>query len=216
MRRCKFNSLLICVSRLAAYFQNYFSFGRLYIHQPGAADPIMSGSGKDAILNAAPDSVKDFHDKYIAPYAFSLILGLVLIVLWLWWSGRSSEHATMPTSTFYMQQQDTVPVGGSGGGAFPLIQARIDGIDAAVGLPEGMDGDAPGAVITSAVDPSSALMPGSPSWQVLNSPAYNCSGRDLTASMDYRGYQMANMKSEGATGSRGLDDATVRTIMNGG
>lgn len=166
----------------------------------------------DPVLAKLPDGVQDFFSTKVAPFYFTIMLVLVLILVWMWWKS-GSEHATMPTTTMYDVAQDSVNVGGSGGGAFPLIQAAISTNAAQISALEGMEGGAP-AVVTAAVDPNSSVMPGSPNWVILNNPGFGCASR-VPIGDDYRAYQQNNMRTENAVGGRGLDDPTAMRILNG-
>ncbi len=170
----------------------------------------------DVVYGVMPQTAKKAADDYILPYAFTIIVVLLLLVIYLWWTRGSVEnYGTMPTSTMRAIQQETVNVGGSIGGAGPIIAGDLQDLRNQI-IAESMDGGP--AVVTSAIDPSSSAMPGSPAWQVLNSPAFACNSRDLNASADYLAYQQAAARSaEGfASGvGAGLSDAEARKILTG-
>lgn len=173
-------------------------------------------NNKDVALAAMPQGVKKVADDYILPYAFTIIVVLLILVIYLWWTRGSVEnYGTMPTATMRAQQQDDTRVGSSLGGAGPIIAGDLQSLRNQI-VAESMDGGP--AVVTSAIDPSSSAMPGSPAWQVLNSPAFACNSRDLNASADYLAYQQAAARSaEGfASGvGGGLSDAEARQILTG-
>jgi hypothetical protein len=160
-----------------------------------------------------PTAVVEPANRYLGGSYLTVVIVLLILVIYLWWT-RRSEHNTMPTTTMRAQQQDTVHVSSGLGGAAQIIQGEIVDLRERVG--ESMAGGVP-AALTSAVDPMSAIMPGSPAWQVLNNPAMGCMNRDLEASADYQAYQLAaSRQKEGMDGvGGGVNDQALRQAMNG-
>lgn len=172
----------------------------------------MSGLDPKLINN----DVKKAVDGYLEGSYLTIVILLVILVIYLVWT-RRSEHNTMPTTTMRAQQQDTVHVSSGLGGAAQIIQSEIGDIRDRIG--ESMAGGVP-ATLTSAVDPMSAIMPGSPAWQVLNNPVMGCMNRDLEASADYQAYQLAaSRQKEGFTDGSGVgggvNDPALARAMNG-
>lgn len=171
----------------------------------------------DPLLSNTPKSFQDWFNGSILPYSFSIMVLLVIVLIYLIWTRRSESF--MPTATMMAQNQETVNVGGSVGGLTPQLNYVIGGLQSEVGALSGAEHMAGGVpAVTAVTDPASALMPGSPSWVVLNNPSFACNSRDLEASADYRAYQVANMgKAEGMTSgvSSGFSEEQARLAMQG-
>ena len=151
----------------------------------------MNGPITDPLESKAPAAVQKAYKENIAPYAFSILLVLILVILYMWWTRRSEGFN--PTQTMAATAMDQLYVGNTAPDTTRVNQWAAD-VNAAISGMEGMDGT---GVVTASTDPASALMPGSPSWVVLNNPSFACNGRDLTASADYRAYQQANIGGPG-------------------
>lgn len=167
----------------------------------------------DPVFGYAPAPVQNFYTGTVQPYGFSILLVFVLVILYMWWTRRSEGFN--PTQTMYATGNDQLYVGDTAPDT-TRVNAWAATINAAVndrGV-EGMDGN---GVVTATTDPASALMPGSPSWVVLNNPSFACNSRDLTASADYRAYQQANIggPGESMTVSGGFTEQQAVAAMSG-
>jgi hypothetical protein len=155
--------------------------------------------------------------------ALLLLVILVILVIWLWRpraEGVSTGRASvLSISTggqqVYNQEQDTVALGrGLGTGS-----VKTNGYEFAMnGAPSGQGammradaasfggGDIHG-ILSAKTDPSSSSFPGSPSWQVLNSPAFGCDSR-VAASDDAWAWQSGVARENASNAPRVLESAS--------
>lgn len=165
----------------------------------------------DPVFGYAPAPVQNFYTGTVQPYGFSILLVLVLVILYMWWTRRSEGFN--PTQTMAAVGQDQLYVGNTAPDT-ARVNAWAADVNSAISGLEGMEGT---GVVTASTDPASALMPGSPSWVVLNNPSFACNSRDLTASADYRAYQAANIggPGESMTVSGGFTEQQAVAAMSG-
>ena len=200
----------------------------------------MGHSGDGTPLSGyVPAPVLDFSRDYIQQYHLVVLLVLVILIVYVVWSmSRKAAESFMPTATMRAQQMDDAAqasghrdligraimtvgnapahapahayghesmAGGQGKGhGAAATDSGVAAIGALQGLPP----------VTSSTDPSSPLFPGSASWQVLHSPAFNCGGRDLQASSNAWGWMTKVAKGEAMT-SRPTDDSDFSKIAAG-
>lgn len=185
------------------------------------------GAG-DPLEGRVPDAVSDFSRKYIAGYHVVVLMILVIIVIYLLYrTFYAAAESFNPTATLRLVNQDQAYINAAaadntaraimamGRGAFEGMEGQGKGADmgqgkgvAAIGALQGVP------VVSAATDPSSPLMPGSAAWQVLNSPAFNCGGRDLQQSSN--AWSWMNRVAHGeAMSSKPQDDADFSKALAG-
>lgn len=201
--------------------------------------PEVGTSGDTTPLSGmVPKAVLKFSQDYIQANHVVVLLILVILITYIvftWW--RRAAESFMPTALMRAQVTDD---SAQASGHRDLIGRAIMNMGAGQGNGKGngyesMEGDnkgkghgvaAPAAsvatigalqgvpTVTSNTDPSSPLFPGSASWQVLQSPAFNCGGRDLQASSNAWGWMSKVAKGEAYT-AHPTDDADFSKIAAG-
>lgn len=192
--------------------------------------PYMGGQDPLEKSGVIPTAVSDFSRKWIAGYHVVVLMILVILVIYLLYrTFYAAAESFNPTATMRMvdQQQSYVDapaknltaqaIMAMGRGAFEGMDGEGNGKGATQGQGKGVAaiGALPGVpVVSAATDPSSPLMPGSAAWQVLNSPAFNCGGRDLQASSNAWGWMNRVAHGE-AMESKPKDDADFSKALAG-
>lgn len=169
----------------------------------------------------------DFSAKYIAANHALVLLILVIVVIYLlyrmFWAAAESFN---PTATMRAVSQEQAYVASPfsdltakaimGVARGPAYESMEGGKGAEQGQGKGVAaiGSLQGVpMVSAATDPSSPLMPGSASWQVLNSPAFNCGGRDLNASSNAWAWQ--NRVATGEAMSARPNESELTKVMAG-
>lgn len=150
------------------------------------------GSADKSGLSLGP-TLNQFAENYIAAYPNVILIVLTIIAVYFLYQllfAKKSETFS-PTATMYLvgDGQDQSAIAGADRWLGQRAFAKVMGGERMEGGVVEDDSEQtvvfnPHSAVQVSTDPSSPLFPGSASWQVLNSPDFNCGGRDLKASSD--------------------------------
>jgi hypothetical protein len=190
---------------------------------PGGQGPNAVESGLRGVVGEKVD--RTVRDLVVSNYMIVMLVLVILVIYLLYRMFYSAaESLTNPTGMMRGVDQNQAniasPYSDNVGRALAMV-ANQASVEHATGGPQG-NGNVVSTVaglqglpaVTTATDPSSPMFPGSASWQVLNSPAFNCGGRDLTASSDAWGWMGKVARGE-AMESGPSSDSKLTKVMAG-